>query len=373
MKKIRFLLAGFLLLGSQSFSQVYSDKVVGDKNQAIADSIKKSEWPYMLPIWGKKVTELGFKLPFPAGLNINYLWQQSDLVIDDLSIGFNGGPQHNLDEIVRFNKAVSEATAINLRPDVWVLPFLNVYGIFAKGEPSTTVGFGIWIPDSNSTWSEVMSYETKANFTSTTIGFGITPTIGVGGGWFALDMNVSWSDVDALDEPAFAFVVGPRLGKSFNFKKEQSLAVWVGGFRLKLASSTSGSLALSDLVENSGELQSKVDAGQQKVIEKQSNVDAWWNSLSPGQKENPVNIAKHEAANRALESAGNILNSVEGALSTLGNSTVQYSLSKRVKDPWNFTVGAQYQLSRRWMIRGEYGFLGSRTQLITGLQYRFGF
>jgi hypothetical protein len=294
-------------------------------------------------------------------------------VIEDLSIGFNGGPTHSLDEIIRFNKAQSEAKAVNFRPDVWILPFLNVYGILAVGKPSTTVGFGLWVPDTSGNWSEIMNYETKANFNSTTLGFGMTPTIGVGGGWFALDMNVSWSDVDALDKPAFAFVVGPRLGKSFNFKKEQSVAVWVGGFRLKLASSTNGSLALSDVIGEGGELQAKVDAGAQKVAEKQATVDAWWNGLSNSQKQNPINVAKHNAANRALSAAGEILNSLDGALNTVGSSTVQYSLSKRVKDPWNFTIGSQYQLSRRWMIRAEYGFLGSRTQLITGLQYRFGF
>jgi hypothetical protein len=373
MKQFRFLLAGLLLFNVQAFSQVYSDKVVGQKNQNAADSIKKSEWPYMLPIWGKKVTALGFKLPYPAGMNVNYLWQKSDLVIDDLSIGFNGGPMHNLDEIIRFNKAQSEASAVNIRPDIWILPFLNLYGILAVGKPSTAVGFGIWVPDSSDTWSEVLSYETKANFNSTTYGFGITPTIGVGGGWFALDMNVSWSDVDALDKPAFAFVLGPRLGKSFNFPKDKSVAVWVGGFRLKLASSTKGSISLSDVIGGAGELQSKVDAGEQKVAEKQATVDTWWNGLSSTQKQNPVNIAKHNAANRSLLAAGEILNSIDGALHTVGSSTVQYSLSKRVKDPWNFTIGTQLQLSRRWMLRAEYGFLGSRTQLITGLQYRFGF
>jgi hypothetical protein len=66
MNKFRFLLTALLLLNMQVFSQVYSDKVVGDKNQAKADSIKASHWPYLLPIWGKKVTELGFKLLFMA-------------------------------------------------------------------------------------------------------------------------------------------------------------------------------------------------------------------------------------------------------------------------------------------------------------------
>ena len=66
------------------------------------------------------------------------------------------------------------------------------------------------------------------------------------------------------------------------------------------------------------------------------------------------------------------LNAADGAISTIGNSTVQYSLDKKVKNMWNFIVGSQFQLNKHWMLRGEYGFLGSRQQFIGGLQYRFG-
>ena len=38
---------------------------------------------------------------------------------------------------------------------------------------------------------------------------------------------------------------------------------------------------------------------------------------------------------------------------------------------WNFIIGSQFQINRSWMIRAEYGFLGSRSQFIGGLQYRF--
>jgi len=51
---------------------------------------------------------------------------------------------------------------------------------------------------------------------------------------------------------------------------------------------------------------------------------------------------------------------------------VQYSLDKRPKDMWNFLIGSQYQYNKHWMIRCEVGLLGSRTQVIAGLQYRFG-
>jgi hypothetical protein len=365
-----FCLAFFPGLG---FTQVYTNVEVGKNKDEVRDSLKKVEYPYLLPIWGKKVAALGYDLPYSAGINLNVLWQKSDLIIENLSIGFNNGPMYDLDQIIRFNEAVSEATAYNIRPDIWLLPFLNVYGIFANAKPSTSVGFGIYVPDSSDNWNEIMSYSTKANFTATTVGFGITPTIGVGGGWIALDMNWSWSDVSALDEPAKGFIFGPRFGKTFRFKKpQQNIAVWVGGFRLKLGSATKGSISLNEVISDVDEISNKIEAGQVKLSESQMEIDAWWNSLTPPQQSNPVNQAKYAAANRAMEAAGNILNAAEGAVNNLTNSTVQYTLDKRVKDMWNFIIGAQFQLNKHWMIRGEFGFLGSRTQFLSSFQYRFG-
>ena len=59
-------------------------------------------------------------------------------------------------------------------------------------------------------------------------------------------------------------------------------------------------------------------------------------------------------------------------MSNSETATVQYSLDKRVKNMWNMVVGTQFQLNKHWMIRAEYGFLGSRSQFVGGLQYRFG-
>ncbi len=373
MKNSKLLLLVCVLSTGQSLAQNYSNKVVGKKNAAEIDSLKNSEYPYSLPIWGKKATQKGFDLPYSAGISTQYVWQKSELVIDNLSVGFNNKPMHNLDEIIRFNNAISEASVVNVRPDIWLFPFLNVYGIFAYAKPSTTVDFGIWIPDSTGTSKEIYSYSTKANFTGRTVGFGLTPTIGIGGGFMALDMNMAWTDVDALDKPVFTYIFGPRLGKTFKFKKpERTIAIWVGGFRVKYSSETSGSLALSGLINDDGTETSKIDAAEQKVSDSQQQVDAWWNGLTPLEQNNPVNKAKYEAANKALTTAGNVLSATDEALNTISNSTVQYSLDKRVKDMWNFVVGTQFQYSKHWQLRLEYGFLGSRQQFIGGLQYRFG-
>ena len=354
------------------FAQNTTDKLIGKKNAEVLDSMKTIEYPYLLPIWGKKVAQKGFRLQKSAGMSIQYIYQQSDIVINNLQIGFNNGPKYNLDEIVRFDKAQTTTNGVNIRPDFWILPFLNVYAIFAKSKTATAINAGVYIPDSSNTWSKITTIDTKANFDATTYGFGITPTVGIGGFFLILDMNWSWSDISALDKPAAAFVFGPRLGKNITWahKPDKSLALWVGGFRVKLNTGTNGSLNVSDLfpVDEWGK---KIDTGYMKIADSQQKVDSWWGQLTPTEQKNPVNIAKHESANAALTRAGEVLNAAGQTVSNVANSTVQYSLDKKPKDKWNFIIGSQFQLNRSWMVRAEVGILGTRTQFIGGLQYRF--
>jgi hypothetical protein len=358
----------FLFVSVASFSQVYSDKIVGKKNIALKDSLIEQPYPYALPIWGEKATKKGFQLPYSAGLSINYFWQKSEIVINNLEVGFNNGPKTNLDQIVRFNDSYVTASALNVRPDIWLFPFLNVYAILGKANTSTNINAGIWYNNPRTGVStELLPFSTKAEFNATTFGFGMTPTIGVGGGWLALDMNVAWTDIDALEKPAMSFIFGPRLGKTIKFNKPDSnIAFWTGAFRVHLKSGTDGSLALADILPGDGSVQAKVDGAITKVGELQADADNWWAGLTPLEQKNPVNVAKYDFANRALGKTGELLAGLDGA------STVQYSLEKAPKDAWNFIIGTQYQYNRHFMLRGEVGFLGSRTQVMTSLQYRFG-
>lgn len=374
MRTLHFLLIALFCMLSfgQLTAQVYSNKVVGKKNEAVIDSLKTADYPYALPIWGDKATKLGFDLPYSAGISTQYFWQESDLIIEDLMVGFNNGPKYDLDGLVRFDEARATAAALSIRPDVWLFPFLDIYGILGKSKASTAVGFGVWITDSTNTDQEIISYDTKVEFEATTLGFGVTPTIGVGGGFLALDMSVSWTDVPQLRKPARAFVFGPRFGKNFKLKKPQStVAIWVGGFRVKISSETDGSVELNTVIPVD-ELGDKLEQGYAKVDDAQQQVDTWWEGLSTIEQNNPVNKAKYEAANNTLERAGQILSATESAINNVAGSSVQYSMNKYPKDMWNFIVGGQYQLNKHWMIRAEGGFLGSRVQFLTGLQYRFG-
>jgi hypothetical protein len=366
-RKILLLAILLIISASENFAQIFSDKIVGKKKAEEADSIKNSEYPYLLPIMGKKVTKAGFDLPYSAGLGINYFWQRSDIIISNLEVGFNNKPKHNLDEIIKFDDAVSETNGLNFRPDIYLFPFLNIYGIFGKSKSSTSIDASIHLSDS----IEPVYLSTTAEFNGTTMGFGIMPQIGVAGAWIAFDMNFTWTDIDALSKPVYGFIFDPRLGKAFKWKKQQAFAVWVGGFRVHLESGTDGNLELSELF-SSGEVNSKLDETEAKIAAHQQDVDEWWNSLTPPQQNNPVNVAKYDAANRVLETASGAVASLSDAAANVSNSSVQYSLDKKQKSLWNFLVGVQYQMNKHFMTRAEVGFLSNRNTFLLGLQYRFG-
>jgi hypothetical protein len=369
---IALLLIALVCCSTDVHAQTFSNKEVGKKSRSLADSLKASEYPYALPIWGDKATARGYSLPYSAGLSLQYFGQRSDIIINNLEVGFNGGTKHDLDNIVRFDKAKSSSDGISLRPDLWVFPFLNLYAILGRSSASTDVGYSLWLPDSAGNEQEVVSLGTKVEFTASTFGLGLTPSIGVGGGWLALDMNFTWTDVPQLDDPAYAFVFDPRMGKAFRLRRtDENINFWVGGFRLAINTGTTGSIPLADALPI-GEWQSSVALGQQRVDELTQQNEAWWNSLSPPQQANPVNQAKYETTKAALERAGGFLDSAERAVNNAANSTVDYSLDKRPEDMWNFILGTQYQYNKNWMARAEVGFIGTRTHVIAGLQYRFG-
>ena len=363
------LFVAYVFFAGNTFAQVYSDKAISQKRIAVVDSIAKDPYPYLLPIWGEKVIKRGFDIPYSAGIGVNYVTQESDITVNNLLVGFNNGELIDLDDYVKFPGAVSKSDVVNFRPDIWVFPFLNIYGIFARLESSTEVDVTLSLPNQEG-FEDVTSFSTKAEFSGSTVGFGITPTIGVGGGWFALDMNFSWTDIPELDEPVTTFVLGPRIGKTFHLnKKESNIAVWVGGFRVAINNTTAGSLPFADLFEPTGDLEERIMTGMEKVVEKQTETDAWFNSLTPA--EQIVNRPKYEAISEILGAANNFLFRLEDARQNAFDSTVQYSIEKKQKDLWNFVLGSQYQLNKNFMVRAEFGFLGSRTQFIGGLQYRF--
>jgi len=64
-----FLFFIFVVLSSSGFAKIYITMEVEMNKQEPIDSIIVSVYPYHLPIWGEKVTNSGYDIPFFDGIN----------------------------------------------------------------------------------------------------------------------------------------------------------------------------------------------------------------------------------------------------------------------------------------------------------------
>ena len=293
----------------------------------------KNEYPYVLPIMGKKVHEKGFDIPYPVGIMLNNFYAKQDVNIDEISVGFKDGllpeiPLTDITEIMDFKTVSSQALSINVRPDVWILPFLNVYGIFGKAWSTTLVEI-----------SAPINLKAEANLEGVSYGFGTTGAFGLGKIFVVLDGNWVWTDMSNFEKPVRSSVFSFRFGKTFKLKKpDKNFAFWIGGMRIKLDNITEGSIILKDVLP--AETWDKRD-------ELVDNYYQWYDGLKPLDP-------KKVLADKVLTPI------VEKLSEADDNGTVTYKLDKSPKQEWNMIIGGQYQINKAWQIRAEEGVIGNR-------------
>ena len=131
--------------------------------------------------------------------------------------------------------------AVSFRPDIWIFPFLNVYGLFSVGKNSTTVKL-----------AEPVPIEAVTNFNATGYGFGFLFAGGFGPGWVTVDNNFVWTNIPALEDPVKVHNLGIRFGATKQNRRnpERNFAAWVGAFRQNLESETKGSISVNELFPN---------------------------------------------------------------------------------------------------------------------------
>ncbi len=119
-------------------------------SQQERDSLLK-DYDQIFPIWGRKALERGFQTPLPLGFNVGFYSMRQDIEISNLGIGFNKPAQPV--SFITFEGASARLDLVNARMDLWLFPFLNVYGIVGTGSGTTTVRI-----------AEPVAFETRADF-----------------------------------------------------------------------------------------------------------------------------------------------------------------------------------------------------------------
>lgn len=285
------------------------------------------------PIWGDEARARGYDIPLPFGVNLNSMNMRQD--IDVQRISFSGlalGSHPIPSDMFNINAGHTreKSKTETLRLDMWVFPFLNVYGLVGhsrgssvsnvsvNADPSRYTGLDRLIAGSvNDLYDsgQLQDIDFTLDFKGTTWGSGITLAGGFQN-WFALvDTNYTRTDFDILDGKISALTVSPRVGYRFNFQGPYGpshLSVWVGSMYQNVQQEFRGSLA--DL-----------------------NMPA---SLRP------------------------LINTVNQ------NDEGRFDVKQRLTAPWNMLVGTQYEITPRFNLLTEIGFNERNSFFIAG-EYRF--
>ena len=279
---------------------------------------------------------------------INYFTATQDILIPELEIGFSDGllpdiPLTDIRGIVEFSEISAVATSVNVRPDVWVLPFLNVYGIFGKSWATTTVELSFPI-----------TMKAVAELEGTSTGMGITGAGGLGKYFFVLDGNWVWTEMSNFEKPVATKVFSFRLGRAFKFRNnpQSNIALWAGGMRVNMGGVTEGSITLNEV------LPPETWERRDEIV---TNYWAWYDGLSP-----ILDPVKYQVATKVFNP---IIEEIEVAD---GSGVIQYRLTKEPKQRWNVIIGGQYQLNKHHQFRAEGGVIGNRKSLLLSYNYRFG-
>ena len=340
--RITLLVLLSIFIYSSNLHAQYASKKVKTKHQVYTDSLKQVEYNYLFPILGQGAYTKGFDIPYPAGLMGNYMWMEQSLAIDNLQLGVK---TDNLDlpltsvDFIEFGKNTNTSYTFNVRPDIWILPFLNVYGIFGYGESHTEVNL-------------IAPIEMKSvvDQSVTTTGVGVMGAGGIGPVWFSIDANWTWNKPELLDKAVRVNVLGIRVGHTFVFKHrpQSNIALWAGAMSIKMNSDTKGEIKLKDALP-----QETWDRRDEIV----ADYNVWYDGLNAAQKIIVDATAVPDIVDR-LEAAD-------------GSSIIRYGIDKQVKERWNGLVGIQYQYNKHWMLRSEAGLIGDRKSFLVSLNYRF--
>jgi len=223
-----------LLLSTNAQAQVPDYDLL--RTQSEKDSLAKAEYPYIFPLFGENVVRKGFDLPLPVGVNISYYEQSMGVIIDQVSLGL-GNEQLMPLTFVEFEDVTDKANNYNAHLDLWLFPFINIYGMFGYAKSDAKV-----------TLIAPFDFETTIDFSGWTYGGGAVIAVGLQGFWVTANGNLSWTDMEDYYDPVRASVLSLRLGRSLRLMKNRSFQIWLGAMYQDPESKVNGRFLLADIV-----------------------------------------------------------------------------------------------------------------------------
>jgi hypothetical protein len=184
------------------------------------------------PLFGKDMAG-DRELPRAFGIGIDYFNMDQPYQIDSLS--FTPPPGVPLPPITDPSVILvdNEIEHVDLKLDVWLFPFLNVFGIYGSIDGQTTVDLSaVGIP---------LLDTVSLDYDGDVYGGGLVLAVG-GEKWFA-SLTGTYSDTDlsgGFNSSVKATAIQPRIG----VRATPTTEVWIGGYFIDAEESHSGTINL---------------------------------------------------------------------------------------------------------------------------------
>jgi hypothetical protein len=165
----------------------------------------------MLPFLGEEARKRGYELPEPFGVGLVYYKLVRDIEVTDLRLSRDGGAFTSVSRYANLGSS-TDVDNINVKLDMWLLPFLNVYGIAGKiwNESDTRIDVTLpaLVPGAP---GRTFQTTVPTKIEGTVKGLGVTIAGGYESFFGALDANVAKADL-GFDERFKATIVSARAG-----------------------------------------------------------------------------------------------------------------------------------------------------------------
>ena len=189
----------------------------------------------VVPLWGTTLRDKGVDLPLPFGLGLTYTYINQNTKVYDVEV--EGRP---LGVSIPDSKTFSHTLVF--RADVWLLPILNVYGLFGYTGGETKPE--IRLPDGSSISSSV-------TYSRALYGGGGTLAGGYRAFFITADANFTTGAVQSDDgqigsRNLYSITFTPRAGANFSSGMLGEGAVWIGGMYMDFAQEVRDVIDLAD-------------------------------------------------------------------------------------------------------------------------------
>jgi hypothetical protein len=238
----------------QGFGCIYDMELLSFSGIEKNTKIAKKPIVDVPPLFGKKARKSGRDLSLPFGIGLySLLYDQGYTANNLLLIPDSSTLVARADSL--YQNISAHESILQIRPNVWLFPFLNVYGIigYSKGviSPNLVIPYivieNIPIIDSIIIDSTFEIHD-EIPYVGLNYGIGATFSMGFRSFFVMVDYNYTITDPTDLDENLHAHLFSPKVGILLGTKSSESFgAIWLGAMYMHNDQSFSGKIDVADI------------------------------------------------------------------------------------------------------------------------------